>query len=345
MARLRHDSLKFLTMFSALFYIVTFLYFCYAAESVPIITWVSEPAFPGEAILVLGGVFDESCNGNISTTSNDAVHNLQLAPIVNQTKVNSIKFVIPANFVVDVYTVTVTCGSLTSKPYYINAPRPYWIQGDQGQTATSGGWIRVQGLNVAFLTPEAVSLRSQHRSVYRTLRHQLSTFATSNVNTLLHAAKIEDQLAHFHSVAPTTTIRLTKDAASVDLPAVMLNATQWSVHVPVPLSLQPGTYSVSISNGMGSRDGLFIPLDSFVSASHPHVSTITIVSQTEAAWAPDLVFVVNKPSLPVPWPWNDTQTSDAAVQVALDQVKKIIYLILKFFFQFFFYFNTVCIRF
>ena len=139
------------------------------------------------------------------------------------------------------------------------------------------------------------------------------------MSTLLHAAKLEDKLAAFHLSAPITLIRLTLKNKAIDLPAVMTNSTQWSVHVPVPPDLPAGTYSISVSNGMGPPDRLFIPLDSFVSPSKPHVSTITIVSPAEAAWAPDVVFVVEKQSLPVSWPWSSSQTSDSAVQAALAQ--------------------------
>ena len=298
--------------------------FCYLISASPVITWISEPAFPSEAILVLGGIFKETaCFGNISTTSN-VIRNVKLSPLSNQTRENSMKFVIPFDLAVDVFSFTVTCGSLTSAPYYINAPRPYWIQGDLGEKASAGGWLRVQGLNVAFLTPEAIALRSEQRAVKRLLRRQFSTVATANITTIMHAAKIEEQLVSLHSAAPSTIIRLTplnegSAAVTVELKAVMTNATQWSVHIPVPVDLQPGTYSVSLSNGMGPADHLFIPLNSFVSPWQWNVSTITIASPAEVAWAPNVVFVVQKQTLPVSWPWNSSQTSDAAVEKALLQ--------------------------
>ena len=56
----------------------------------------------------------------------------------------SVKFQIPTSLAEGVYTVAFE-GDAETVTRTLNAPVVRWIQGDEGMTATSGGWIRVNG--------------------------------------------------------------------------------------------------------------------------------------------------------------------------------------------------------
>ncbi|MBR5252939.1 MAG: hypothetical protein IKV39_03580, partial [Clostridia bacterium] len=56
----------------------------------------------------------------------------------------SVKFPIPAGLDEGVYTVSFI-GEAETVTRILNAPAVRWIQGDEGKTATSSGWIRVNG--------------------------------------------------------------------------------------------------------------------------------------------------------------------------------------------------------
>jgi hypothetical protein len=66
-----------------------------------------------------------------------------------QGNAQSVKAVVPATWNHGVYTVRVknTTG-LWSEPALINTPQIWWAQGDEGETASPGGWIRVFGMSI-----------------------------------------------------------------------------------------------------------------------------------------------------------------------------------------------------
>jgi hypothetical protein len=62
----------------------------------------------------------------------------------------SLKFVLPADWKMGVFACRVTAGAASSAPVLVNAPDPWWMQGDHGATATPGGWLRVFGKSLGF---------------------------------------------------------------------------------------------------------------------------------------------------------------------------------------------------
>ncbi len=71
------------------------------------------------------------------------------APVL-QGDDQTLKFVVPASWRMGVFVCRVTAGGAASEPVLLNAPDPWWVQGDEGEAASPGGWLRVLGkcLNV-----------------------------------------------------------------------------------------------------------------------------------------------------------------------------------------------------
>jgi hypothetical protein len=69
-------------------------------------------------------------------------------PVLQGTD-QSLKFVVPATWRPGVFVYRVTAGGDSSQPALLNAPDPWWAQGDEGDAATPGGWLRVMGKSLA----------------------------------------------------------------------------------------------------------------------------------------------------------------------------------------------------
>jgi hypothetical protein len=65
-----------------------------------------------------------------------------------QVSDSSIKFSVPADLGIGAYEVTI--GGATPLSVVLNRPTVYWIQGDRGKAATSGGWMRILGRSISF---------------------------------------------------------------------------------------------------------------------------------------------------------------------------------------------------
>lgn len=167
--------------------------------------------------------------------------------------------------------------------YTLNAPEPWWAQGDKQKTATPGGYVRVFGSAVLFETSALIAAR-----------RALAT-ATSDVAQLVQGVGEDGAAAtsmgaaeaalgrlaiarHQYRILAAATgsqLRLTV----VGKPPVMIAATaesttKWSAWFDLPTSIAPGTYTVEIANGLAPDH--FVQMSSFVSPSEPTVSTVTV---------------------------------------------------------------------
>lgn len=292
------------------FLLFSLSWWCLLARAAPIVTWVSEPVQPGQTLLVAGGGFDDSCVASFATTSSVPSSHADAAVLPGHATASSLKFTVPLVLAPDVFNVTISCVD-GSTSLLVNAARPWWVQGDAGATATPGGWLRLSGLNVAWLSDDAVAARRDARRAARAIRAARTPGALDAALSSLTASR--GPLA----AAAHGTLRLspTGGGAPVDLVPETANATQWSVWVSVPASLPAGEYAVSVSNGRGPGEGgLFSELDSFYDPGTPHVSTIVVAPRTP--WAVG-VWDIAIPSLPAAWPFAANATSDAAVAAAL----------------------------
>ena len=117
----------------------------------PKIYWLSDPVLPGETVLVQGSELGADATVEFSRVDEPAKMPEGLAftwiklPSL-QASDSSLKFVLPGYLPRAIYACRITAADGSqSKVTWINAPDAWWVQGDEGDSATAGGWLRVQG--------------------------------------------------------------------------------------------------------------------------------------------------------------------------------------------------------
>jgi hypothetical protein len=88
------------------------------------------------------------------------VHRWTAATIL-QASDGTLKFALPADWKPGVFACRVKQGQVASAPVLLNAPDPWWVQGDEGARATPGGWLRVFGKSLRFGRPSIVRLEPE----------------------------------------------------------------------------------------------------------------------------------------------------------------------------------------
>ena len=125
-----------------------------AAAEAPAITWASDPVRPNETVMLMGGGLKrQSPNWAGSRTPHrlerltaaertadrwQSIVPLQSSPLCS-------KFVVPPDWKPGIYACRFRSGEAVSNTILLNAPDPWWMLGDQGETATPGGWLRIFG--------------------------------------------------------------------------------------------------------------------------------------------------------------------------------------------------------
>ena len=124
----------------------------------PQVFWASDPVRPNETVLLQGNDFGSAAVVEVSRWD-DAMVTAPTAEVeakswtrvpVLQASDCSLKFVVPADWKMGVFACRVTAGGATSAPVLVNAPDPWWVQGDRGASATPGGWLRIFGKSLSF---------------------------------------------------------------------------------------------------------------------------------------------------------------------------------------------------
>lgn len=125
-----------------------------AAFAAPSIFWVSDPVRPDETVLLLtegastGSTVEAVRLADGKVTKPGAAAALPakwttLKPL--QAARQCVKVVLPADWKPGVFALRVREGNAVSNPILANGPDPWWLQGDEGQSGTPGGWVRVFG--------------------------------------------------------------------------------------------------------------------------------------------------------------------------------------------------------
>lgn len=301
------------------------------------ITHASQPVFPGETLVLHGAGFTPDCVVNVTLASSACAPgggcaSVALSPVAGQTVDWSMKVALPAALPVGAYAVGVACpsGGTTAAPTLVNAATPWWHQGDVGNAATAGGWLRVSGAVVALMPPAGTvaALQQEVREVRdaMTAPGMGADEAWGAASALAPLAErllaLRAQLAA--AALPRVTARLTPagGGAAVYLPADATTATPFSARFDLPPSLPPGVYAVAVANGYGADTdpaagagaGTFVDSVFFESAARPAVGTIPV--QAPKAWPPG-VFPVTATADPciLPCPTSDDGL-DAALAAA-----------------------------
>jgi hypothetical protein len=125
-----------------------------ASRVSPSIFWVSDPVQPDEVVMVEGANWGSSPHIELSWLRDDnpdqppagdatIQKSIVLKPL--QITSSSVKFLVPAEWKQGVYSFQVSNDEIKSAAVLINAPVPWWQQGDWGKEASPGGWLRVFG--------------------------------------------------------------------------------------------------------------------------------------------------------------------------------------------------------
>lgn len=122
-----------------------------AAAASPQIFWASDPVRPGETVLLIGEGLSTEAVVEIAQVERiepaapswTTVKPLQAGP-------RSAKAVVPADWKMGLFACRVRIGDAVSNQLLVNAPDPWWWQGDGGQTASPGGRLRVFGKSLNF---------------------------------------------------------------------------------------------------------------------------------------------------------------------------------------------------
>lgn len=88
---------------------------------------------------------------------------VRLTPL--QVAATSVKFLVPSIWKDGIYTFQISSVGGSSKQHMINAPEPWWQQGDWGKEASPGGWLRIFG-NCLNLNGKATVLLQEKGHAY-----------------------------------------------------------------------------------------------------------------------------------------------------------------------------------
>ncbi len=121
-----------------------------AAES-PVVFWESDPVGPDQTVVLSGANLSGVSAVRVARLRDSASSAVGALPdvdakIVQQTD-RSLKFLLPAGIGKGVYQYALT-GKGAPVKGLLNTPTVYWTQGDDGNAATPGGWLRVLGRNI-----------------------------------------------------------------------------------------------------------------------------------------------------------------------------------------------------
>ncbi|MFS8038140.1 glycosyl hydrolase family 28-related protein [Xanthobacter sp. AM11] len=121
-----------------------------AFADAPVVFWASDPVTAGEIAFVAGADFGEAKAIEVRRLS-DAPNEESQGPSISIAPLEvsdaSLKVRIPPELGAGVYEVRLASADGSVK-FLLNAPTIYWVHGDQGQTASPGGWLRIMGRNI-----------------------------------------------------------------------------------------------------------------------------------------------------------------------------------------------------
>jgi len=109
----------------------------------PYVDWASDPVGPNETVMLMGGGLQGGTAELIECPSQDASRWRSVAPL--QSSLQCLKFVLPADWTPGVYNCRVRSEQGVSNVMTLNAADPWWFLGDQGETASPGGSLRIFG--------------------------------------------------------------------------------------------------------------------------------------------------------------------------------------------------------
>ena len=130
----------------------------------PVIIWASDPVRAGESVVVRGDGFGAKALVEASFSQNGKPTDWKALDVLQQTP-STLKFALPAKIGDGIVRFRISDGKDTSESSVLNAPKVWWMQGDETETATPGGWLRIFGLNLELRPGAKATLRSGDSTV------------------------------------------------------------------------------------------------------------------------------------------------------------------------------------
>jgi hypothetical protein len=118
----------------------------------PSVFWFNDPVDPDDTVIVTGAELDKITGVRLSRVRNASENaatgnDLSRSVEIIQGNPLSLKFIVPKDFRPGVFKFELTHekGSIVEK---LNLPTVYWLQGDLGDAASTGGTLRILGRNM-----------------------------------------------------------------------------------------------------------------------------------------------------------------------------------------------------
>ena len=125
----------------------------------PVVIWASDPVRAGETVIMRGDGFGIKAALEISLSQNGNLTDWQPVEVLQQTP-STLKFALPAQIGDGIVRFRINDGKESSESSLLNAPKIWWMQGDETETATPGGWLRLFGLNLILHPGAKATLRA-----------------------------------------------------------------------------------------------------------------------------------------------------------------------------------------
>ena len=125
----------------------------------PVVIWASDPVRAGESVVVRGDGFGKKAAVEISLSQNGNPTDWQSVEVLQQTP-STLKFALPAQIGDGIVRFRISDGKESSESSLLNAPKIWWMQGDETEAATPGGWLRLFGLNLNLRPGAKATLRA-----------------------------------------------------------------------------------------------------------------------------------------------------------------------------------------
>lgn len=134
------------------------------AASAPKIFWISDPVAPGEIILLMGDCLApravvEMAHVRPHGSKEYAWRSVELL----QSDEQMLKALVPSDWHTGMFVCRVRIGSAVSNMLVANAPTAWWWNGDSGEFATPGGWVRLFGKSLGKGSASRVRFSSKDR--------------------------------------------------------------------------------------------------------------------------------------------------------------------------------------
>lgn len=150
------QKVREITYILALFVLAASLY----AAPKPVVIWSAEPVGPGEMAMLQGLNWAGVSSIQLSMPAHPE-RSATVNPLPSDAQ--SLRFSLPAHWPKGIYECKIHVpGGVVD--WTLNAAQPWWMQGDRGQAATPGGWLRIFGRCLASGKPR-IELRAGGNSV------------------------------------------------------------------------------------------------------------------------------------------------------------------------------------